>query len=94
MKYQPIFSTAARKDLKRIDKSALNRIEAIIQNEILRIPHSGNNLEGVESVKVWKVKIKGIDYRLAYWIIEDQGLIQFILIKTRENFYKQLEKRI
>lgn len=94
MNYQIVYSTSVRKDLKKIDKTVLKAILSTISEEIRNRPFDGNILKGNREIRAWKIRIKKVDYRIAYWIDENKQLVKIIFVKSRENYYKELGKRL
>lgn len=94
MKYQVIIPNSVEKDLKRIDRSIAKIIYLEIQNEIAINPTRGKQLTGKHGVLSWKIRTGKTDYRVAYRVDSSNQLIYLLMIKSRENFYKELEKRI
>lgn len=94
MKFQVIFPNSVEKDLKRIDKNIAKIICLTIQDKIATNPDRGKRLRGKREIYSWKARYKKTDYRIAYRINMGERLIYLLLIKSRENFYQELEKRL
>lgn len=94
MKYQVIIPNSVEKDLKRIDRSIAKIIYLEIQNEIAINPTLGKQLTGEYDVYSWKVRVGKTDYHVAYRVDNQNQIVYLLMIKSRENFYKELEKRI
>ena len=84
-----------KKDLKKIDKAIQREIKEIHIPAILHNPYTGErvtgNLAGIYSYHFKKAKV---DYRICYFINEQQKVVYILMIGTRENFYKVLRRRL
>ena len=90
------FGTPAKKDLKRLSRAAQNEIEKIHLPRLqIDARKQGDRLKG-EFRAYWKCAftVGGIAYRIAYEIKEEELLVSVIMIGTRENFYKELKRRL
>lgn len=94
MKYQVIIPNSVEKDLKRIDRSIAKIIYLEIQNEIAINPTQGKQLNRKHGVLSWKIRAGKTDYRVAYRVDNQNQIVYLLMVKSRENFYKELEKRI
>lgn len=96
MSYGFSFANSCRKDFKKISRDAQEFIRFKILPIILNDPHSGNKLQGQEFKGLLKfgIKYKRVDYRIVYKIDDSEIIVIFIMIASRENFYKCFKKRI
>lgn len=94
--YQIEYYSSIKKDFKKLDRPALvflkNRIFPCIEND----PYQGELLHGEFHGlrKKYVFNFKGVAYRMAYEIKQDRRVVLLILVSTRENFYKELRRRI
>lgn len=94
--YSIQLSTSAKKDLKRLPAQVQDEIRHIHSHKIKDAPYQ-NGIKLTGGLKqYWKYvfRYKGASYRIAYEIKREVLLIVIILIGARENFYKQLKRRI
>lgn len=92
--YKIELTKKAHRDIKKLGKQAITKIDACF--EILEhSPHKGEKLKGVLK-DYWKYKfsVTGISYRIVYQIFKKQLIVLIVMIGNRENFYKQLLKRL
>lgn len=94
MNYQVVFTNSAKKDLKKIDRTALVKIKQIIDIELSSNVQGGKALTGNTAILMWKTRISKVDFRIAYTIKKDVNEIVILMVGTRENYYKELEKRL
>ena len=57
-------------------------------------PHIGERLKGEYRYHRYKFTQRGVSYRIVYDIKSAELVIILILIGTRENFYKELKRRV
>ncbi len=89
--YHPRF----KKDLKNIDISAVKYIKDSVLDLILSSPHKAEPLRGVLSgIYSFHFRINKVDYRICYIADDENGIVYFLMVGTRENFYKVLQQRI
>ena len=84
-----------RRDLRKLLKPAAAQIvnfclPQLSKNPYLGVPLSGN-LKGY-----WKYvfRLKGVSYRVAYQISEQEKVVLIIAIGPREKFYERLLQRV
>lgn len=84
------------KNFKKLDRQAQvfirHSIFPILQND----PMVGERLKGKEYKKFYKfgIRFKSVDCRIVYQIKNKELIIVFIMIASRENFYKGLRRRV
>jgi len=88
-----MFSTAARKDLKRVASQVKDLINKEIFPALSLDPFRGEKLKGIN---YWKYGLSyhGIQFRVVYEIQNEILLVLIVVIGSRENFYKKLRQRI
>jgi len=93
MIYKEKFHSKIKSDLKKIDKSVVEKIKSIHLNIILKNPLIYDKLKGnLESFYSYHFTQNKVTYRIAYRIIDDE-IIFYFLVAKRENFYKNLTQR-
>ncbi len=92
--YSIKLSTSAKKDLRKLPSRVQEEIK-YIHTQRIQDGQYGIRLKG-ELKRYWKYafQYKGVAYRIAYEIKQDVLLIIIIIIGTRENFYKELKRRV
>lgn len=94
MAFQVLIPNAVKKDLKKLDKQVSSAIKTVIFEKVAVSPHLGNPLQGLPKIHAWKLRFRNADYRIAYKIDFKAQLVYLILVKSRENFYKELGRRL
>ena len=94
MKYEVIFDKKASKYIKNLEEDK----KEIFKNEIENLsdnPYQNSQLKGIlKGVYSHHIKITNIEYRIAYEIFKSTKRIAILYISTRENFYKELKRKI
>jgi len=92
--YRIEFTKRAHKDLKSLSKQVIVDLGAHVKI-LSGNPFKGERLKGALR-DYWKYQFTsgGVSYRIAYQIFEKNLLILVVMLGSRENFYKQLLKRI
>ncbi|HZJ85079.1 MAG TPA: type II toxin-antitoxin system RelE/ParE family toxin [Syntrophomonadaceae bacterium] len=94
MIYEIVIPKSVVKGIKKLPKPVVQRIPDILR-EIAINPHMGVVLKGdLSAIRKWNIKEQGVQYRIAYTIHEERIEVRIILIGTRENFYKELKRRL
>jgi mRNA interferase RelE/StbE len=94
MMYEVVILDSAAKQLRILDQPVKNQIIAALER-ISENPLSGERLKGdLTAVYSYHLKVAGVEYRIAYQIKEQEIVVVVLQIGTRENFYKELKKRI
>jgi mRNA-degrading endonuclease RelE of RelBE toxin-antitoxin system len=89
---EALFHPAFPKDLKRLPKPLIKKLQEAIEN-IQKNPELGDKLLGdLSGYYSYHFKYGGVDYRLGYRLTEKA--VFFLMLKTRENYYEMLKKRI
>ncbi len=92
MSYKLKFVPKALKEWGKLDNSIKNQFKKIIERR-LENPHiTAAKLSHLEHC--YKIKIKGVAYRLVYRVEEQENAIIVLVVAKREDVYKLLEKRI
>lgn len=94
--FQVDFSKPAKKDLKKLPFLVQNNIEQVYVPRLKLDPYAcGQKLHG-RFRECWKYKFnhQGVEYRIVYEIKKANFLVILIIIGIRENFYKELRRRI
>ncbi len=92
MAYQRVITTAAARSLKRLSQNAQ---EALLEATIALTtdPYAGERLHGPLSFLFsFHFKFGNVQYRVAYTIDTDRGLIIIHYVGPRENFYERLRR--
>jgi len=93
--FEKKFHPKIKNDLKKIDKQVIKKIKEIHIQNIAKNPYKYSRLKGnLSNYFSYHFKEKGVDYRIAYEVMEDEKIIIYLIIAKRENFYKNLIKRI
>ena len=93
--YKEEFHPKIKSDLKKIDKSTVEKIKNKHLDNILNNPFSGSRLHGeLSSIFSYHFRENRVDYRIAYEVIEYDTIIFYYMISKRENFYKNLKNRL
>lgn len=94
MSFEILIPNSVKRDLKKLDKQTLVEIKDIIFSKIAHSPLNNQILKGFKGVYVYKTRILHTDYRIAFKIDSKTKIVRLLLIKSRENFYKNLGSRI
>ncbi|MFH1195671.1 MAG: type II toxin-antitoxin system RelE/ParE family toxin [bacterium] len=87
-KYHPAF----KKDLKNIPVEVILKLQKKIDN-VLQNPFAFVKLHGeLNEISKTEIKHMGVEYRLAFTVIEDT--VVFLMFKKRERFYEYLHRRL
>ncbi len=94
--YNFVVVNSCKKDFKKLSRDAQKFIRHSCFPIILKDPFAGNRLKGKEFQEIFKFsdRFKSVDYRIVYKIENEKLIIVFIMIASRENFYKKLKRRI
>lgn len=94
MQFKEEFHPKIKSDLKQLDKSVVVKIKDTHLNKILTDPYNCEKLQGsLSDIYSYHFRENKVDYRIAYEICDDT-VIFYYMIGKRENFYKNLEKRV
>jgi len=89
------YHPAVKKDLRKIDRGARERIKNVWLPKLLSEPHEGKELTGpLSGIRSYNFKIGKVQYRIAYVLEESDFIITVLMIAKRESFYQILSKRI
>ncbi|HCE86717.1 MAG: Cytotoxic translational repressor of toxin-antitoxin stability system [Parcubacteria group bacterium GW2011_GWC2_44_17] len=87
-------SSSAKKDLKKLPQQVQDEIK-FVHSRRIQDCHYGIKLKGeLKRYCKYAFQHQGVAYRIAYEIKKDILLIVIIIIGTRENFYKELKRRV
>jgi len=91
--YELVVLNSAVRQLKKYDKpiriKIIDALDTITEN-----PFIGDMLKGNLSILYsYHLKVRGVEYRIAYQIKEQELVVVIIQLGTRENFYEELKKR-
>ncbi|KPJ56194.1 hypothetical protein AMJ49_05485 [Parcubacteria bacterium DG_74_2] len=89
--YQILITPSAKKSAKKLPK--LIREKIVIKSQKLKQnPYLGEKLSSsLHFLYSFHLKVKNVEYRIAYTINTSQKLIIIHLVGPRENFYKKLK---
>ncbi len=89
------YHPAVKKDLRKIDRNAREKIKNVWLPKILSEPHEGKELTGpLSGIRSYHLKVGKVQYRIAYVLEENDFIINVLMIAKRESFYQILSKRI
>jgi addiction module RelE/StbE family toxin len=92
--YSREYHPAFRKDLKKLDKPVIKEIQRQL-DIIVSLPMAGEELVGnLAGIYSHHFKYSSVEYRIAYMVENDKLIIYFISATSRENFYKNLSRRV
>ncbi len=90
--YKAEFHSSFPKDLKRLPKPLIEKIQVVI-NDIKEDPEIGDKLLGdLNGYYSYHLKYRGVEYRLGYTTYDN--FVYFLMFKVRENFYELFKRRI
>ena len=93
--YNVFVTNQCRKDLKNLSRDVQEFIRYSCFPIILKNPLIGEALKSKKFKGLLKfgIRFRGTDYRIVYEI-ENKRLVIFVIIASRENFYKKLKRRV
>lgn len=94
MTFEVFIPNSVERDLKKLDKKALSTVQAVVFRQIAITPDLGKPLQGFQKVLTWKLRVAGVDYRIAYRSSTKEKTIYILFVKSRENFYQGLRRRV
>ncbi len=95
MAFADAFHPKFRSDLKKIDKSAAKEIKEKHLDVILSNPMGYEPLKGkLSHIRSYHFQKNSTHYRIAYEVLENEEILFYYMVATRENFYKKLENRV
>jgi len=94
-KYQLRFSSAVKKDLKKLDKALQEELDEVHFPNIKQDPFQAYPLSH-EFKGLWSYHIsyKGGQYRIVYEIYPEDKVVLVIMIGPRGGFYEALRRRV
>lgn len=94
--YDFVVINSCKKDFKKLDREVQKFIRHFCFSKILQNPFIGKKLKGGEFKKILKFGaiFKKTDYRIIYKIEKEKLIVIFIMVASRENFYKKLKRRV
>lgn len=94
--YKISFRNSAKKELKKLkDKQLIKLIGHEIYQVIAKKPYCGDRKKaGLKDIYTRPIYYQKVQYRIAYTILEEIITVEIIHIGSRENFYKELSRRI
>ena len=84
MGYRVLYHRNIKKDLKKLDKKAVDLFFSTVKEKILEDPYAGIRLKG-RYRNLWKYRIG--DFRIIYSIVKEEVKIHILRIKRRSNVY-------
>ncbi len=96
MTCQAAFHPKVDKDLSKLDKPVRLQIRDRHIPAILENPYvAGSPLSGeLAGLRSYHFTANRVDYRIIYDVLDDKLLVLFLMVGTRENFYKRLLRRL
>jgi len=94
--YELLFSPAAERYFKKLKEKPLIEAYKTALKAISQEPYIGKVKRGdLSGIYGFDVNYKGINYEIAYTIVEiDSKKVIILLAGTRENFYEELKRYI
>src|SRR3989338_9121590 len=93
--YSIIYRSAVKKDLKKLDRSVLLCLQTKHLPKLSADPYAGERLHGeYRSYYKYSFTEGGIHYRIVYELKKEVLVIIVMLVGFRENFYKELKRRV
>ncbi|MCT7752250.1 MAG: type II toxin-antitoxin system RelE/ParE family toxin [Lactobacillus iners] len=94
--YRVLFRNSAKKELKKLkDKQLLKLISYEIFQVIAKNPYNGDRKKGgLKDIYTRPIHYQKSQYRIAYTIQEEAVTVEIIQVGSRENFYKELTRKI
>ena len=94
MMYEIIIPKSVVKEIKKLSKPVVEKIQDILE-EIAENPYVGVPLKGdLSAVRKLDIREQGVHYRIADTIQEECVEVRVIWVGARENFYKELKRRL
>ena len=94
-KYQLRFSSAVKKDLKKLDKPLQKEIDEVhfptIEQDPFKAYPLSHEFKGLWS---YHISYKGSQYRIVYEIYPKDKVVLVIMIGSRGGFYEALRRRL
>ncbi len=88
------FHPKFKSDLKKIDKSVAKEVKEKHLDVILKNPFTYEKLKGkLSHFYSYHFQVHSTQYRIAYKILENEEIVFYYMIASRENFYKKLTQR-
>lgn len=91
--YEIRLSKSAVKDLKKLELSLRNFMYNKFY-ELAENPYKNEKLSGAfKELRSQHCKYRGVEYRVIYFVDEEDRLVVIALVGTRENIYKELARK-
>ncbi len=85
-------SGSFRRKVKKLHKAEKSALDKAVK-KIVSSPELGNMKKGdLAGVRVFKFKVKALQYLLAYTHDDELMLLTLLAIGTHENFYRDIRK--
>ena len=84
MKYEIRYHPSIKKDLKKIDKSTVEKFFYVINSKLKENPYIGKKLKG-KYTDLWRLKIGS--YRIIYQIYNKKLIVLVLSFRHRQNIY-------
>jgi len=81
-----------KEDLKKLTKHLKQTFSTAIRERIAERPYDFKPLKGKKYYGTWRMRIG--DYRIVYYINEEQNFVAILRIGIRSKVYDKLETRI
>ena len=93
--FEVYITSLARKAIKKLPKTVKEEIVKICEEQLSDNPFNAFKLQKpLDECRSFHFSVNGVNYRIAYRIIEEMKRIDIILIATRENFYQKLKRAL
>lgn len=91
-RYRVQLTRQAEKDFRRLRSTLAEASQALLALE--ENPEAGELLTGtLQGVRSLHWRVRRIEYRAAYVVLEEAGVCVVFQVGTRENFYREAEHR-
>ena len=93
--YKDLYHPKVRKDLKKIDPPIRQVIQQKHISQILANPDISDSLLGdLQGIRSYHLSEAGVQFRIAYFVDDQDNTVYFQMIAKRSDFYSLLKKRI
>jgi len=93
--FQVLFTNSANRTSRKLPKKVREKAVFICDNILAKNPFVGKALHTpFRGYFSYRFKVDNIGYRLVYLIKKEAQVIQIVLLGSRENFYKRLQRSL
>ena len=93
--YELEFRALAQKEWRKLDTTVSEQFKKQLEKRLLQ-PHVPSARRSVELSNCYKIKLKSLDYRLVYEVIDQKLVVVVVAVGRRENaaVYAAAKKRM